>query len=77
MEYFYDYSKWTKPNIKKMLDNIEIFEFETDAEAEAFRIGPCVVKTGKDFDEITPASYSALLEVAHPDSHKKNQRHVA
>lgn len=70
VDLFYDYSKWTQETASQMLSQIEVFEWNTEDEAEAFRIGLCAVRnSGRDFDEIMPESYKSIKKMA--ESRKK------
>ena len=61
----YDYARWTKDNARKILEHVDVYDFATEDEAEAFRMGLCAVKSpsARDFSEITERSYRALLEM--------------
>lgn len=65
---FYDHAAWTSDNARKILEHVDVYDFATEDEAEAFRMGLCAVKTpsAKDFTEITLRSYQALLELVSP-----------
>ena len=64
---FYDYAVWNGENAQKILEHVDVYDFQTEEEAEAFRMGLCAVKslTAKDFTEITERSYQALQELAN------------
>jgi len=63
---YYDFQQWTPDTARKMLAAVEVFEFATEDEAEAFRLGLCVVKSpaAKDFTEVPPLSYESLQKLS-------------
>ena len=71
--HFYDYGAWTKENAEKILEHVDVYEFATEDEAEAFRLGLCAVKSpsARDFTEITERSYQSLLSLAVEPSKRK------
>lgn len=66
IEHYYDYAEWTPDNIQKILANIAVYEFDTENEAEAFREGMCavVVPSARDFTELAPEGYAALIKAS-------------
>ena len=79
VSWFYDYAQWTVENARKILDHVEIYDFDTFEESEAFRMGLCAVKTpsARDFTEIAERSYRALLELASPPERVRGRRRAA
>ena len=73
---FYDYGVWTKENAEKILEHVEVYDFDTEAEAEAFRMGLCAVKTpsAKDLTEITERSYQALQDLVSPPVKRRHRK---
>lgn len=51
--------------VAMLLQHIDIYDFKTEAEAEAFRFGVCAVKSNsaKDFCEVTEHGYESLLRL--------------
>ena len=76
VEDFYDYSSWTPEVAKLILNNVAVYDYPTEDEAEAFREGLCAVKspTARDFTEITRKSYESLQHLANPPKAKKSRR---
>jgi hypothetical protein len=64
----YDVMKRDATSLHAILGATEIYEFETDAEAEAFRIGLCEVsrytESVRDFAEIPPAMFHSLRKMS-------------
>ncbi|MDR1945982.1 MAG: hypothetical protein LBQ51_02290 [Desulfovibrio sp.] len=53
----------SKETVRMVLDNIEVYDFDTEEEAEAFRLGLCAIGDAKvpDFCEVTVQGYKSLL----------------
>ena len=60
---YYDYSARTPEVAKILLSKITVYKFDTEEEAEAFRLGLCEVKSpnAHEFSELPPAGYAALF----------------
>ena len=74
---FYDYRAWSAEAAAAMLKNSAVYEFDTEEEAEAFRMGLCAVTvpSARDFTEITEASHEALRKLVDPP--KRGKRRAA
>ncbi len=69
---YYNYAKWTPSVVQAILDHIEIYDFDTYEEGEAFRQGMAatLVATARDFMEVPLEGYKSLKDIA--DYHKKH-----
>jgi hypothetical protein len=56
----------SKETVNMLLKHIDIYDFNTEDEAEAFRLGVCAVKSpsAEDFCELTQQGYSSLINIA-------------
>ena len=65
--------------VSMLLGHIDIYEFKTEDEAEAFRFGACAVKSdsAKDFCELTEQGYKSLLQLQRGKGNIKLPRRIA
>ena len=64
---YFNITDRSQETVALLLDHIDVYEFATEAEAEAFRFGVCAVKapSAKDFCELTVQGYKNLRELQH------------
>ena len=56
---YFDVYDRSNEAVRMLLDHVDVYVFDTEGEAEAFRLGVCA--GGGDFCELTSRGYSNLL----------------
>ena len=73
---YFNVTDRSRETVELLLESIDVYEFDTEAEAEAFRMGLCAGHSAeaKDVSELTEQGYKTLLKMQRAGDYVKDHR---